>query len=166
MSKIFQRHSLREKEAKSIIAEFSKKVKILPEELHESKKNIEVIEIEDAKIYLIKGKPLLAEHERNLFPTLFFNEFLFSLPKIVVDMGAVSYVCNGADIMAPGIVRIEGQFNAEDFILIVDEHHTKPLAIATSLFDSQASRQTKHGKIAKNLHFIGDKIWKSLKDQS
>jgi PUA domain protein len=165
MSKIFRRHSFKEKEARKIIQEFSRKAKAKPEQLFESMQHVESIEIVDAKIYFIDGKPLLASSDGKLFPTLFFDEIFSLLPKIVVDMGAISYVCNGADIMAPGVVRIEGQFDADDFVLVVDERHGKPLAIGSALINSQIAEQTKHGKIAKNLHYVGDKLWASLKNQ-
>jgi len=164
MSKIFRRHSLREKEARKVILEFSRKARAKAEQLFDSRKHIETIETADTKIYLIDGKPLLASSNGKLFPTLFFNEFFTFLPKVVVDMGAISYICNGADVMAPGVVRIEGQFDVDDFVLIVDERHSKPLAIGSALLDSQMAKQTKHGKIAKNLHYVGDKLWTSLKN--
>jgi len=165
MSKIFRRHSIREKEARNIILEFSRKAKVKPEQLFESRKHIETIETADTRIYLIDGKPLLASSHGKLFPTLFFNEVFSFLPKIVVDMGAISYICNGADVMAPGVVRIEGQFEVNDFVLIVDEHHGKPLAIGSALLDSHIAKKTNLGKIAKNLHYVGDKLWALLKSQ-
>jgi PUA-domain protein len=165
MSKIPQRHSLREKEAKNVIQEFSKKVKTKAEQLFESRKHIETMETTDAKIYLFDGKPLLASSNGKPFPTLFFNEVFSFLPKIVVDMGAISYICSGADVMAPGVVRIEGQFAVDDFVLVVDERHCKPLAIGSALLDSQTAKQTKHGRIIKNLHYVGDKFWTLLKNQ-
>ena len=165
MSKVFRRHSLREKEARNIIQEFSRKVKANPKQLFESKEHIETIETEDAKIYLLDGKPRIASSSGKLFPTLFFNEVFSFLPRIVVDMGAISYICNGADVMAPGVARIQGEFDADDFVLVIDELHSKPLAIGIALLNSQMAKQTKHGKIAKNLHYVGDKIWKSLKSQ-
>jgi len=164
MAKILRRHSLREKEANKIILEFSKKAKASTEQLFESTKHIEAIEIADGQIYLINGKPLVASSSGKLFPTLFFNEVFSFLPKIVVDMGAISYVCNGADIMAPGVVQIEGQFDTEDLILIVDERHSKPLAIGLAVLDSKTAKQTKHGKIVKNIHYVGDKFWTLLKN--
>jgi len=165
MSKIFRRHFLREKEAKNVILEFSKKTKAKAEQLFESKQHIETIETKGAKIYFVDGKPLLASSNEKLFPTLFFNEVFPLLPKIVVDMGAISHICKGADVMAPGVVRIEGQFDANDFVLIVDERYSKPLAIGSALLNSQMAEQTKHGRIVKNLHYVGDKLWASLKNQ-
>jgi len=165
MSKAFRRYFLEEKDAKNIILEFSRKVKIKAEQLFESRKHIETFETEGIKVYLIDKKPVLASSDEKIIPTLFFNEIFTFLPKIVVNMGAVSYICNGADVMAPGIVRIEGQFNVDDFVLIIDERFGKPLAIGTALSDSETVKQTKHGKIAKNLHYVGDKLWKSLKNK-
>jgi len=165
MFKIFRRHSLKEKEARNIILEFSKKVKVKPEQLFESRKRIETIEIANAEIYLFDEKPLLANFNGKLFPTLFFNKVFSLLPKIVIDMGAIPHICSGADVMAPGVVRIEGQFDVDDFVLVIDERHSKPLAMGSALLDSQMVQQTKHGKIAKNLHYVGDKLWTSLKNQ-
>ena len=165
MSKISRRHSLREKEARNVILEFLKKTGATAEQLFESKKHVETIETEDAKIYLIDEKPLLASSNGKPFPTLFFKEVFSFLPKIVVDMGAVSHVCQGADIMAPGVIRIEGQFDVDDFVLVVDERYSKPLAVGSAILDSRMARQTNHGKIAKNLHYVGDKLWMLLKGQ-
>jgi PUA domain protein len=98
-----------------------------------------------------------------LLPTLLFQNFASQAPKVVVDMGAVPYVCNGADIMAPGIVRVEGEFGKGDLVLIVDEKHGKPLAIGESLHNAESARNTKQGAVVKNLHFVSDKIWNFVK---
>ena len=79
-------------------------------------------------------------------------------------MGAVPYVCKGADVMAPGVQRIEGQFIKNEPILIVDEKFGKPLAIGLSLFSSEKMKTLEHGKLVKNLHFVGDRLWNYFKD--
>jgi PUA domain protein len=61
--------------------------------------------------------------------------------------------------MAPGVVRIDGDFKKDDFLLIIDERHGKSLGIGTALFDSQTMNSLNHGRIVKNHHFVGDKIW-------
>jgi len=78
-------------------------------------------------------------------------------------MGAVPYICNGADVMAPGVVQIEGEFQADEFLLVIDERHRKPLAIGKALFNSEHMRNLKQGRIIKNLHYVGDKLWKLLR---
>ena len=63
--------------------------------------------------------------------------------------------------MAPGIVSINGAFKKNDILLVVDERHEKPLAVGVALFNSQTMNKTKHGKVVRNLHHVGDKLWDS-----
>jgi PUA domain protein len=85
------------------------------------------------------------------------------MPKIVVDMGAVPYVCKGADVMAPGIVRVEGEFGVGDLVLVVDVNHGKMLVIGEALYDAENARKVEKGAVVKSLHFVGDKIWDKAK---
>ena len=82
------------------------------------------------------------------------------LPKIIIDMPAVKFIINGADVMRPGIKEI-GDFPKEAIIVIVDETHQKPLAIGQALFSSEEMKNLNSGKVIKNLHYVGDKIWNS-----
>jgi len=158
-----RRYSVKSKEAKQILNEVSERLKINEEVLFGSKVNLEVVEADVGKIYLVNGKPLFFKVGEKLLPTLLFQNFASQAPKIVVDMGAVPYVCNGADIMAPGIVRVEGEFGKGDLVLIVDEKHGKPLALGESLHDAESARNTKQGAVVKSLHFVSDKIWNLTK---
>ena len=67
----------------------------------------------------------MAKSEDLLFFTLAFEELFSMFPKIVVDMGAVPYVCKGADIMAPGIRSVNGEFETNNLLIVVDERHNK-----------------------------------------
>lgn len=158
-----KRHFLKEKEAEKLHEELSSKLPIEARQLLGSKPRIEVAETQSAEIFILNGKPILARVNRILFPTLLFEKVFPLLPKIIVDMGAIPYICNGADIMAPGIVRTQGNFNKNDFLLIVDEKHQKPLAIGITLYDSQHMRELKHGKVVRNIHYVGDSLWNLLK---
>ena len=75
-------------------------------------------------------------------------------------MGAVKHILNGADIMAPGIVRIIGDFKKGDLVLVVDEKYGKPLAVCEALYSSEEISKMSKGKVLKNLHYVGDKVWK------
>jgi len=159
-----QRNFLREKEATHLLNTFAQKLKFdIKQLLDSSKPKIEVAEVGTAKIYYVNGRPLVASIEDALIPTLLFEQALTLLPKITVNMGAVPYICNGADLMAPGIVKIEGTFTTGEYALVVDERHGKPLALVVALADSQAMRSLKRGKVAKNVHYVGDGLWKELK---
>jgi PUA-domain protein len=158
-----RRYSLKSKQAKQILNEVSERLKVNVDALFGSKANVEVVEAVVGNIYLVNGKPLFFKVGERILPTLIFQDFILQSPKIVVDMGAVPYVCNGADIMAPGIVRVEGPFDKGDLVLVVDEKHGKPLALGESLYDSERVSNTKQGAVAKNVHFVSDKIWNFAK---
>ena len=158
-----RRYPIKPKEAKQILDEASKTLKIDLDALFGAKANVEVVESDVGKVYLVGGKPLFYRTDNDVLPTLMFSEFTAKAPKIVVDMGAVPYVCKGADVMAPGIVRVEGEFGVGDFVLVVDVKFGKALALGTGLLDSQAARATKKGPVVKTLHFVSDKIWDYIK---
>jgi PUA domain protein len=86
------------------------------------------------------------------------------MPKIVVDMGAVRHICNGANVMAPGIVRFEGNFGKGDLVVVVDEKHGKPIAVGEVLYDDNIISKIRQGVVVKNVHFVGDKVWKLIKE--
>lgn len=163
MSKTFRRHFMKEKETAQLLTKFSQKLKMSPRQLFGTKIHVESTETQAGEVFLIGGRPLLASYKGVFLPTLMFDEALNRLPKIVVNMGAVPHVCNGADVMAPGVVRIEGEFQADEFLLVIDERHRKPLAIGLALFNSGDMKSLEQGRIVKNLHFVGDKLWKLLK---
>ena len=158
------RHSLKSKYAKKLLLTISKNLQINIEKFFESKIRIELLETEIAEIFIFNGRPLITRFEGCLFPTLYFKEVFGIIPKLVVDMGAVPFICKGADLMAPGVLSIKGQFNQNELLLIIDERHGKPLAMGLSIFDSEEMKKVNRGKIAKNLHFVGDKLWDYLKE--
>jgi PUA-domain protein len=153
-----RRYSLKTKEAKQILEDSSKTLKLEMETLF-GKATVEVVDSDVGEVYLVGGKPLLYKAGDKILPTLHFTEFTSKAPKIVVDMGAVPYVCKGATVMAPGIVRIEGEFGKGDTVLVVDMKFGKSLALGESLMNSQVARQTKKGPIVKTQHYVSDKIW-------
>jgi len=147
-----------------LLDEFSQKLKVDVKELLGVKKpSLELAEGPNVKIFYLEGKPFFAATKDGLIPTLFFEKALSVLPRITVNMGAVPFVCNGADVLAPGVVKIEGAFAAGDLLSVVDERHGKPLAVVSALVDSQAASDMKRGKVAGNLHYVGDALWNMLK---
>ncbi len=68
----------------------------------------------------MEGQPLILRTRAGLIPSLKFDELINDLPKIVVDMGAVAHVVNGAQIMRPGIKQFGNDFAKGDLVVIVD----------------------------------------------
>jgi PUA domain protein len=90
------------------------------------------------------------------------NELIEELPNVIVDMGAIPYVCKGADVMSPGIVKIDGVFEEEALIIVRDVNHGKALAIGRAIVSSVDMENMPKGKAINNLHYVGDKIWAAI----
>ena len=80
------------------------------------------------------------------------------LKAITIDMPAVKYIVNGADVMRPGIVSFD-EFMKNEIISIIDEKNKKPLAVGKALYSSEEMKAMEKGKVVKNLHWIGDEVW-------
>jgi PUA domain protein len=78
---------------------------------------------------------------------------------VTVDKGAVKFVCNGADIMAPGVVDADSSVKKNDLVWVRDETHKKPMAVGIALMSAEEMINAKKGKAVLSMHYIGDKIW-------
>ena len=58
-------------------------------------------------IIMRNNEALFFIHEDKLIPTLILLLKDIFIPKVTVDMGAVRFVINGADVMRPGITEVE-----------------------------------------------------------
>ncbi len=140
----------------------NKEIKLLINEgLDLNKKDVvEIIETEDYKLLVVNNQPLYFQYEGKWAPTLrAILEDRLKLREIIVDMGAVPFVVNGADVMRPGIREFPEDLNEGELIVVRDEKHKKPLAIGVAKLDGEKMRSTEKGKVVKNIHYIGDKIW-------
>lgn len=78
---------------------------------------------------------------------------------VTVDMGAVKFVANGADVMGPGIVDADPSIAEGDYVWIRDERNKRPLAIGRALVPADAMLSKVKGKAVASVHFVGDKLW-------
>jgi PUA domain protein len=95
-------------------------------------------------------------------PFLSETTLLEKFPKAIVDAGAIKFVCNGANVMRPGIKKFT-EFQKDDIICVVEEVHNKFLAIGKALVSSAEMATIAKGEVVKNLHYISDKYWESAK---
>jgi len=129
--------------------------------LFRSPQGLELLETSTGlKVYLVDKKPQLIERDTWIFPTLKgLLEHPLPQRKVVVDMGAVPYVVNGADVMRPGIVSVSEDIIAGHPVQIVEERHNKPLALGIALFDAGEIVKKTQGKVIKTIHYVGDDLW-------
>jgi PUA-domain protein len=158
-----RRYFLKEKESKELLERASQRFKVSLKQILGEKTSIETVENELGRVCLIDGKPVLFVAEGSVYPTLVSRELFEMLPRIIVDMGAVPFVCKGANIMAPGIRRFEGSFVKGDIVFVADEKHGKPLALGIAEYDIEDAKNLKKGMVVKNIHYVGDSIWELCK---
>ncbi len=144
-----------------------KRIKEIKQELGEygslinNKSSVEVLETDEYNYILVNSEPYIIMIDDKPYPTLkaiLANEDLEN-KTVVVDMGAVRFVTNGADIMSPGIVEADDDIVPGDVVVIVDVNNHKPLAIGESLISGPEMVESSKGKAIKSLHFVGDDIW-------
>ncbi|MCX8171139.1 MAG: hypothetical protein N3E47_04095 [Candidatus Bathyarchaeota archaeon] len=164
MSGVKRRYLLRESDRKEFLRRFSENFGVDYKDLFGLKPKVEVLDVSEGKIFVINDKPVLMEFKGVFMPTLVFEDLIHRLPKVVVDIGAVPHICNGADVMAPGVVRVEGEFREGDLVLVSDERHGKAIAITKALLGSREIKILKGGRVLKNLHHVGDSVWRVMID--
>ncbi|MCO5381059.1 RNA-binding protein [Methanosarcina sp. Z-7115] len=153
-SRVQLRKNAKNKMLKDIISTFGEEMAEL------ENKTLEKITLEEYSLILVDGKPLLFEVEGHLFPTV-RGALEMGLQKrvVAVDKGAIRFVSNGADIMAPGVVEADSEIKAGDLVIIVEETHRKPLAIGKALMEGPQMVEANSGKAIKSITYVGDKLW-------
>ena len=123
-------------------------------------KFLEKITLDEYSLILVDGKPLLFEIEGQLFPTV-RGALEMELNKriVTVDKGAIRFVSNGADVMAPGIVNADSEIKEDDLVIVVEHAHRKPLAIGKALMKGPQMVEADSGKAIKSITHVGDKLW-------
>ena len=125
------------------------------------KRRVEAVDTKMGEVIFADGMPWLfrAGEGKVLAPTLHLLLTRQILKEIAIDMPAVRFIANGADVMRPGIVRIADGIITGEAVCVVDEHHGKPLAVGLALFPSAEMRALASGKVIKTVHHVGDELW-------
>ena len=113
-----------------------------------------------SKIFLLDGEVLFFSLDGKMFPSLrAVLAGYVTVPRVTVDMGAVKFVVNGADVMRPGVVAVDDGIKEGSVVAVVDERHGKPLALGIAAMDSESMRAASSGKVVFSKHHVGDDLW-------
>ena len=113
-----------------------------------------------SRILLLNNEIIFFEYEGRNYPTLrALLDGIIVIPTVTVDMGAVKFVVNGADIMRPGVTTVDDSVSADGIVAIVDERHGKPLAVGVSKLSASDIMAATSGKVVKSIHHINDDLW-------
>ncbi|MCK5398346.1 MAG: DUF1947 domain-containing protein, partial [Thermoplasmata archaeon] len=155
--KLRRRHRLRKKEIDSLASEINS---IIGCETFNNNDMLETAEAGELKLVLLKGKPIAMYFDDMPFPTI-HGLLLYQATKcfVTVDMGAVKFLANGADVMAPGVVDADPEVKKGMPVWVRDEKNKRALVIGIALMDAQEMIYASSGKAVKTHHYVGDKIW-------
>lgn len=78
---------------------------------------------------------------------------------VTVDMGAVKFVYNGADVMGPGISAVDPEIKTGDLVWVRDERNKRPLSVGRALVEADSMARKEKGKAVSAIHHVGDKLW-------
>ncbi len=104
------------------------------------------------------GGIMLLRVDGTYLPFLTQVDLLQKFPSVTVDMGAVRFMCNGANVMRPGIGE-HTEFQKDDVVCVVEESRRKFLAVGTAMVSSADLDSMERGEVIRNMHYISDKFW-------
>ena len=157
--RVKKRKRMREKEIKALSAQLVERMGV---PVFTEKDAVDLAESTDFDLIFVNNDILGLVYEGAPFLTV--RGILKYKPErcaVTVDMGAVPYVTNGADVMGPGITDADPEIKEGDLVWIRDIKNKVPLAVGVALRDGKSLSAKEKGKAIKTLHNVGDKLWKS-----
>ncbi len=114
------------------------------------------------ELYIVNGKPAFVRIGDKLVPLINYLLEVGTewIPRIVVDEGAVRPITRGANLLRPGIVRVEGSFARGNIVVILEPLKAIPIAVHEALVSREELESMEKGVVAKRLHYMGDRYWK------
>ena len=121
-------------------------------------KNLKVHQISDDAQIITGNEIKILKIDDDYLPFLSETGMLERFPNVMVDMGAVKFMCKGANVMRPGIKKFT-EFEKDKLVCIVEESQHKFLAVGKAMVSSSKLENMEKGEVIKNLHYISDKFW-------
>ncbi len=156
---IRNRKRMRNKEVKALAKELEETMGVL---VFTEDDGVDMAESSDYGLIFVKSDILGLVYDGKPFLTV--RGILRYRPDrraVTIDMGAVPYVTNGADVMGPGITEADPAIAEGDLVWIRDVRNGTPLAVGVALRPSDALASKEPGKAIKTIHYVGDKLWKT-----
>ena len=126
-------------------------------------KNIKTHEV-DEKGVIITGNGITAvKIGDDILPFLDDIPILEKFPYVTVDMGAIKFVCKGANVMRPGITKFS-DFESGEIVCVIEESQNKFLAVGKAEMSSKEAEGSRNGEVIKNMHYISDDFWETKKE--
>lgn len=119
--------------------------------------------LDGKQAYIVNGRIIGIEEEGGLLLTLHgIMELSPSKKFVTVDMGAVKFLANGADVMSPGIIDADMNIEKDDIVYVQDVNHKRPLCVGRALHSGEEMVKGSSGKSIKTMHYVSDEIWNAI----
>jgi len=120
---------------------------------------VECAEPEEGVVFVrLNGFELIQAKEK-LIPFLGSKETLALLPGAVVDEGAIRFLLNGADVMRPGVRRMDDWGAPGKLVVVREEKKERAIVVGLSIVSGAEAQAMTKGSCLKNLHHVGDRYW-------
>ena len=126
-------------------------------------KNIKTHDVTENGVIITGNKITAVKIGENILPFLNDIPILEKFPYVTVDMGAVKFVCKGANVMRPGITKFS-DFESGEIVCVIEESQNKFLAVGKAEMSSKEAQDASKGEVIKNMHYISDDFWETKKE--
>ena len=126
-------------------------------------KNIKAHDVNEKGVIITGDEMTAIKIGDDILPFLDDIPILEKFPYVTVDMGAVKFVCKGANVMRPGIIKFS-DFESGEIVCVIEESQNKFLAVGKAEISSKEAEDTTKGEVIKNMHYISDDFWESKKE--
>ena len=126
-------------------------------------KNIKTHDVTKNGIIITGNEIKAIKIGENILPFLDDIPILEKFPYVTVDMGAVKFVCKGANVMRPGIIKFS-DFESGEIVCVIEESQNKFLAVGKAEMSSKEAQDASKGEVIKNMHYISDDFWETKKE--
>ena len=126
-------------------------------------KNVRTHDVNEKGVIITGDGMTAIKIEENILPFLDDITVLEKFPYVKVDMGAIKFVCKGANVMRPGITKFSDFENGE-IVCVIEESQNKFLAVGKAEISSKEAEDANKGEVIKNMHYISDDFWEAKKE--
>ena len=126
-------------------------------------KNIKTHDVTKNGIIITGNEITAIKIGENILPFVDDIPILEKFPYVSVDMGAVKFVCKGANVMRPGIIKFS-DFESGEIVCVIEESQNKFLAVGKAEMSSKEAQDASKGEVIKNMHYISDDFWETKKE--
>ncbi|MDA4124279.1 MAG: hypothetical protein OK438_02325 [Thaumarchaeota archaeon] len=99
------------------------------------------------------------QSEASFIPFLGSAAALALFPSAVVDQGAIKFLLNGADVMRPGIRRLDDWGGVGRAVVVREDKKERAIAVGVSTVTGAEAKAMTKGSCLKNVHQVGDRFW-------